>query len=374
MDAAPENEYVWLETGERAIQEMLTAIAAARDSICLETYTFALGPTGQRFRQALTEACRRGLQVKVMLDALGSVYLLESSWKTFQLHGGQFRWFNPISLSHMAIRDHRKLLVCDQSVAFLGGFNIAKEYWGDGVKAGWRDLGMRIRGPMAKELARAFEEMFAHADFKHKPFARLRSSSRQKTVASSRAQLLLGGPSRNNPIKRALRADLKSARHVAIVSAYFLPPWRIRRDLMRLAHTGARVQLILPGKSDVILSRLAGQSFYRRLLKAGLEIYEYQPQILHAKLFIIDDVVYAGSANLDRRSLSFNYEVMLRLADRSIACQARAIFSDMLGNCRRIEAGQWRRNRTFLERLAARVAYLILARLDPLLARRHLRD
>ena len=94
--------------------------------------------------------------------------------------------------------------------------------------------------------------------------------------------------------------------------AYFLPSWRLRRDLMRVVRRGGRVQLILAGQSDVQLSKLAAQSLYRRLLRAGVEIYEYQPQILHAKLFMVDDAVYTGSSNLDTRSLQINYELMIR--------------------------------------------------------------
>ena len=100
-----------------------------------------------------------------------------------------------------------------------------------------------------------------------------------------------------------------------MIIAYFLPSWRLRRDLMRVARRGGQVQLILAGKSDVQLSMLAAQSLYRRLLRAGVEIYEYQPQILHAKLFIVDDAVYPGSSNLDTRSLQINYELMIRFAE-----------------------------------------------------------
>ena len=101
--------------------------------------------------------------------------------------------------------------------------------------------------------------------------------------------------------------------------AYFLPTWRIRRDLTRIARRGGTVQLILPGKSDVLVSQLAGQSLYRRFLKAGVQIHEYQPQILHAKLIIADDIVYVGSANLDPRSLDINYELMIRFEHPDMA-------------------------------------------------------
>jgi cardiolipin synthase len=356
--------YQWLETGAEVLAGMLAAIAEARQSIRLEMYIVSAGTTAQQFRQALIQARQRGARVQVLVDAVGSLVLPESFWAPFRAAGGEFRWFNPLNLNSFSIRDHRKLLVCDQRLAFVGGVNIASEFQGDGVSAGWRDLGLAVRGPLAGQLADAFDEMFACADFRHPAFPRLRASSRQKTIPAPEARLLLGGPSRNNPIKRWLRRDIEGARRVWIICSYFLPPWRIRRELARAARRGAQVRLILPGKSDVEISRLAGQSFYRRLLMAGVEIYEYQPQILHAKFFLIDDIVYAGSANLDPRGLNINYELMLRLSDPALARQGAQIFQRDLALCRRIELESWRKVRTLLDRIKARLAYLILARVD----------
>jgi cardiolipin synthase len=373
MSSGRDAEYQWLHTGEEALEEMLAAIAGASQSVRLEMYIFHAGPTADQFRDALVNACKRGVRVRVLVDALGSAYLPDSFWETFRGGGGEFRWFNPLGLHHVFIRDHRKMLVCDDELAFIGGFNIATEYRGDGVTAGWRDLGLRVQGPLARELAVAFDDMFACADFRHKPFTRLRKSFLLKTISATEAKLLLGGPGRNNPLKRALRDDLKGAREVLIISPYFVPPWKIRRMLMRLARDGAKVQLILPAKCDLPVMRMAAQSFYRRFLAAGVEIHEYQPQILHAKLFVIDQIAYAGSANLDGRSLSINYELMVRLSNPALVREGREIFAAILAHCRRIERAGWRRSRTFLDRMRARAAHLIFARIDPLIARQQLR-
>ena len=355
MNPPSEAACEWLETGGEMLSRMLTALAEARESVRLEMYIIHAGVTGEQFRDALVAACRRGARVQVLVDAVGSMVLPASFWEKLRAAGGQFRWFNPLSWSGWSIRDHRKLLVCDGRLAFVGGVNIAAEYQGDGVKAGWRDLGLAVRGPLAGELSAAFDQMFACADFRHPPFARLRASPRQKIVVAPDALLLLGGPSRNNPIKLSLRRDL--------------PPWRIRRELGRAARRGARVQLILPGRSDLPFSRLAGRTFYRRLLAAGVEIYEYQPQILHAKMFLMDDIVYAGSANLDRRALGINYELMLRLSHPDLARQGGEIFERVLAHCRRIHLQDWRQARTLMERCQSRLAYFLLARLDPIVAR-----
>ncbi len=354
------------------MEEMLAAIGKAAQSVRLEMYIFHTGPTADEFKDALVKACQRGLRVKVLVDAVGSAYLPDSFWQTLRESGGEFRWFNPLSLHRILIRDHRKMLVCDEALAFVGGFNIATEYRGDGVTAGWRDLGLSVRGPLAHELAAAFDDMFVCADFKHRPFIRLRKSSRLKTVLASESKLLLGGPGRNNPFKSALRSDLKDAREALIISPYFVPPWKIRRLLMRLARNGAKVQLILPAKCDLPMMRMAAQSFYRRFLTAGVEIHEYQPQILHAKLFVIDKIAYAGSANLDGRSMNINYELMIRLSNPALVREGREIFSGMLAHCRQINLAEWRRSRTFLDRLKARLAHLLFARLDPFLARQQL--
>jgi cardiolipin synthase len=134
------------------------------------------------------------------------------------------------------------------------------------------------------------------------------------------------------------------------------------------------VQLLLAGKSDVQLSLLAAQSLYRRFLKTGVEIYEYQPQILHAKLIIIDDVAYVGSANLDHRSLNLNYELMIRFDDREVAAQARELFHRNLANCRPITWDAWSKSRSLWSRLKQRWAYFFLARIDPFIARRQWRQ
>jgi cardiolipin synthase len=152
--------------------------------------------------------------------------------------------------------------------------------------------------------------------------------------------------------------------------AYFLPTWRIRRQLAGIAGRGCLVELILAGKSDVLISQLAGQSLYRRLLRAGVKIYEYEPQILHAKLLIVDDAVYAGSANLDPRSLSINYELMVRFEEKGMAAQARALFEESLRHCRPVTLEAWRQSRTIWRRLKQRWAYWLLVRIDPYLARR----
>lgn len=360
----------WLVTGDETFPALFAAIDSAKDSVRFETYIYANDDLGRECLQTLVRARQRGLKVRVVIDSIGSIMLTKQFWDPLLALGGEVHWFNPLTLKRLAFRNHRKMLVCDDAVAFVGGFNMTQEYKGDGIHSGWCDLGLRVTGPLVKELADAFDESFSRADFKHKRFARLRRSSAKQKLATHEGDLLLSGPGRGrNPFQRALHKDLTGARDVQIVSAYFLPNRRLRSDLKRIARGGGRVQLILAGKSDVLLSQLAGRSLYRRLLRAGVEIYEYQPQILHAKLIIVDGVVYAGSANLDPRSLYINYELMLRLRNKRLVAEAREIFQQKLAYCRRIEFKEWRKSTTWWGRMKRRWAYFLLVRVDPLVAR-----
>ncbi len=384
MSSTHTSSFRWLPNGQTALEGMLAAIQASRESVRLETYICTDCPIGHRFREALADAARRGVRVRVLIDALGSFTLSTAYWNALVEAGGEFKWFNPISAPRWSYRDHRKILVCDQQVAFIGGFNISSEYNGDGVTFGWRDLGLEVAGPLVKELAETFDVIFANADFQHRFLQRLRKRSSRITQELRRggsnvipsgpnSKLLLGGPGmRHGTIKQILASDLSRAGQARIMSGYFLPTRRIRKELVRICHRGGQVKLILAGKSDVRLSQLASRRLYTRFLRGGVKIYEYEPQILHAKLFIIDHTVYAGSANLDLRSLNINYELLVRIYDPTLAAEANQIFEDDLNHCRPIDLATWRRSRSFCVKLMERWAYFVLARIDPYIARRQL--
>jgi len=368
------SDFRWLRISEDALASMLAAIESAEESVRLEMYIYTASPVGEQFRDALVRAQQRGVRVRLLIDALGSMELRASFWEPLIAAGGECGWFNPLHLKRLLYRDHRKILVCDDRLAFVGGYNIAPEYQGDGVAKGWRDLGLEVSGPLAQHLAASFDAQFARADFQHRRFSYLRKSALRVGFTTPDGELFLSGPGRGvNPMHRALLSDLAQAKDIRIISAYFLPTWRFRRALVRRACQGAPVQLILAGRSDVPLSKLAGQHLYRGLLRSGIEIYEYQPQILHSKLFILDDIVYVGSANFDTRSLHINYELLIRLTKTQLADEARAIFAEDLKHSRRIHLATWQASRTLWRKLKERWAYFILARVDPYLARRQWR-
>lgn len=367
----------WLTTGVAFYDALLAAIDGARESVRLETYIYTPGKPGDEVRDALLRAARRGVDVRVLIDAFGSFELAADYWDGLKQAGGAQKWFNPLQWWRMACRDHRKLLVCDGRVAFVGGFNISAAEHGDGITAGWRDLGLRIVGPLAGELAESFDAMYERADLAPRRLPRLRLPAllrRQRDVRSRLPTLLESGPTGNaTPVKGALMHDLRRAREVRIISAYFLPTWRLRKLLVKIAKRGGHVQLITAGKSDVPMAQLAGRTLYHKFLHAGIRIYEYQAQILHTKLVVIDGVVYVGSANLDSRSLNINYELLVRLDDARLAHEARLMFQDYLPHCRHIEHDTWQQSRSLWEKLKERFAYYLLARVDPFIAQRQLR-
>lgn len=350
---------------------MLAAIAAAKKSIRLETYTYADGHVGRQFLEALTEAARRGVQVEVLIDAIGSWLLTDDFFSPLKAQGAEVRRFNPLHPLRFGVRDHRKLLLCDDEVIFIGGFNLADEYDGDGVTCGWCDLGVQIKSrDLAGKLARSFAGLFALSGFETKSWRQFRAFRRRRKVKPGAVEdLLFAQPGRGaSPFQVALYRDLRRARHVQITTPYFLPTHRLRRELMRVARRGGRVELILAAKSDVPISQLAARSLYRRLLKAGIQIYEYQPQILHSKLICVDGAVYVGSSNFDIRSLNLNYELMLRLAQKPAVVQAHAIFQRLLGQSRKIELGAWQKTQTLWQRWKNHWSHFLLARIDPLVA------
>ncbi len=369
------SRFQWLRTVDESMEAMLAEIGRARVSVRLEMYIFTACPVGERFRDAMIQAALGGARVRVLIDSWGSITLSDKFWDPLRAVGGEVRWFNPLCLGRYGIRDHRKLLACDDVVAFVGGFNISTEYQGDGVTRGWFDLGLRIDGVVARELANSFDTLFLLADFKHRRFNRFRRSVNQKVVSSPEAQIILAGPGHHPQLlKSILLRDLRSSRSILIVAAYFLPPRPIRRALIRAARRGARVRIILGAKSDVPLLQFAVRRFYQSFLRAGIEIYEYQPQILHAKLIVLENAVYAGSANLDRRSFLANYELMVRLHDRDSISEAEAIFANTLTHCRQIERRLWPRSRSFWNKLKEWWAFFLLARVDACLTRRQLRN
>ena len=363
----------WLHHGIEFRARLLDALKRARQSVRLEMYIFAADATGTEVRAALVAAAARGVSVRVLTDALGSAQLPGEFWEPLAAAGGVVKSFNPLAQRRLMVRNHRKLLLVDEETAILGGFNIADEYTGDGVAAGWADCGLSLNGAPLNALGSSFERMWARCDDRQPRLvaARLRKGERPPPEElAPNMQLLESGPGRKpSAFQRLLRHDVAHSREVLFVSAYFLPGYRMRWLLRGIAKRGARVQIIVPGKSDVAVSQRAARHLYAGLMRAGVEIWEYQPQVLHAKLFLANGVAYAGSSNLDTRSLHLNHEIMLRLSAPAVVDGARDLFAELLSHSRRIDPEAWKSSRSWWEKLREQVAFWLLSRLDPYLTR-----
>ncbi len=352
---------------------MLAALAAARQSVELEVYIFANDEIGRQFLTALTRAAQTGVRVRVLVDAYGSLTLPKTFFHPLIQAGGDVRFFNPLRFTRFGVRDHRKLLLCDRRTVFLGGANLAKSYHGDGVQLGWLDLMLQLdEAALAHRLVHEFEAMFSNADFAFRRRHKLRVF-RQLRRRAETTQLLAVRPGRGvSGFERALRQELAGARSADFITPYFLPGRRLRKLLRQIVRRGGRVRLLLPAHCDVPLARAAGLIYYARLLRAGVELYEYQPQVLHAKLYRVGGTVFVGSSNLDVRSLKLNYELMLGFSDRATVAGAREIFAAALQHSRRLELPAFRASQNFWQRWKNYWAHFLVARVDPLVALRQL--
>jgi cardiolipin synthase A/B len=310
----------------------------------------------------------------VLIDSFGSSSIGSAWIGRLRADGAEVRRFNPRPLLRLSFRNHRKLVVCDDKSAFVGGFNIAHEYEGDGIGKGWRDFGVVIDGPVAADLSRGFAAMFGASDLLRAHLPALAGFLRTQPFDAGWPAALAGGPGRSRALmRRILYADLKKARRVDAIAAYFAPSRKIRRLLRRVSRRGG-VRILLAGRSDVPVARWASQWLYPQMLRNGASLWEYQPQILHAKVLVVDDVVYVGSANLDTRSLQLNFELLVRIPSATLASQVRERIDFDCALAREVPA-DWPRRRTLLQRLVQSWSYFLLTKLDPFLARgefRHL--
>jgi cardiolipin synthase len=361
-----------LKNGEQAFPAMFRSLDRAQSCIVLEMYIFSDDATGKEFLDRLVRAAMRGVQVMVLLDSWGAWDLSDSFWDSLRAAGGRVRWFHPISRGLLPFRNHRKMLLVDNRIAYIGGMNIADEYYRGGKgSAPWRDNMLEIDGPEAAVLHRSFLRMWhrAHTPLRRLLF-RLRRQQTNKIGHPDRIRFLESGP--HDPLRRVRRVYRQVIQNaftsIDLAMGYFYPHGKILRALKRAVRRGVRVRLLFPEKTDVPLARWAAHGLYGRMLRAGVEIWEYQPAMLHSKLAITDSTLIIGSANLDIRSGMFNYELVAVANDGSLAAQARSDFEEDLRQSVPIRLEEWRK-RPFVQKLKERFSYCLLARADILLSR-----
>jgi cardiolipin synthase A/B len=337
-----------LRDGAQTFPAKLAAITAARYTICLEIYIFDDDFIGRRFINALCARASEGLVVRLLYDAVGSFGLPTAALQRMRDAGVEIVEFHPIApwrqrwnLSH---RDHRKILVVDDEIAFVGGLNLGKDYVAvsDGG-GGWHDMHCSLRGPVVMDLSRLFRRNWINNGGSEYPAA-----PRAETIPAD------AGPSFARMIDNALRKRRRgirrayldvihaSQRHVLIKNAYFLPERELRRAMERAIARGVEVAVIVPGSSDVRMVQWAGYYVHRRLSKAGVRVLCWPGAMMHAKTAVIDGIWSTiGSYNLDARSLRYNLEVTVEILDADVGGELARQFRMDEPSCEVFNEAAW---------------------------------
>lgn len=317
--SAPESIEL-LDGGAQAYPRMLLAIAGAQRNVHLQAYAFAPSGAGTRFVEALTHAASRGVAVQVSIDGWGSARGGRAVAAALRQAGCAVRIYNPLSalLVGRFGRNHRKILLVDDEVAFLGGINIGDANVGAGERQGWADLALEIRGPQSARLGQMIRRE------PHRPI-----DSALRIYLSG-----LGGGWRLR--RRYLQAFASARQRIHVAHGYFLPDRGVVRAITAAARRGVQVRLLLAGRSDVPFARAATRNLYRRLLAAGVHIHEWSRSVLHAKVATVDGSrLLIGSFNLDPFSLA-NLEALVEVADTQVVKQGEAWIQDHFARSRSV--------------------------------------
>lgn len=351
------NQAQLLRDGVEAYPAMLQAIRGARESVWLETYMFVDDAVGRLFGRALVEAAQRGVKVTVIYDWLGSWGSRRSFFRKLREGGVDVRPFNPLSftagLRRFIRRDHRKLLIIDGQVGFVGGVNIAAFWAPAGEGDGWRDDVIRLEGPAVRQLERCFRATW-RMQWKDRLGRRVLPADTSGpggvpvAVLSSRRAI-------HSAYVRAIQVATES---VLIAAAYFVPDRRLLRALEAAARRGVQVSLVMAGKSDHPWLTYAARAFYDRLMAAGIAIYEWHRGVLHSKTAVVDRRWGTiGSFNLERTSLRLNHEVNVVFVDRRLGSALEGSIRQDCAECRLIDPQAWRR-RPLWKKALERIAYV----------------
>lgn len=341
-----------LKDGE-ALRAAYDAIGSARQMVCLEVYIFDSDETGTAFVDLLCRKASEGVRVFLIYDSFGCIHSDRSIFRRMSQSGVRVAEFHPMRPWDCRFswrpfnRDHRKLLVVDNDISWLGGMNIADEYAGPWVagKAAmkevepWRDTAVGLRGPGTTELFAAFKKTWRYLQHggRIKHCEHIHDGKDMDVLATVAC--------RSSPLRPRLKQTLRAAREsIDLTMAYFAPDDELVDELCHAARRGVRVRLMLPSISDLSILVTAARSFYERLMQAGVQIYERQQAILHAKTMVIDGwSSVVGSTNLDYRSIEYNCEISVTLRCDSFGRQMVELFENDMRFARRIEPSKWRR-------------------------------
>jgi cardiolipin synthase A/B len=350
-----------LLNGDQIFPAQLAAIRSARETITYAQYFYVEGPIGREIAEALAERCRAGVRAHILLDGFGASQMPTEYRQTMTRAGCEVATFRPLSpLSLLAVvgfgrankRNHRRILVVDGRIGFTGGSGVSPKWAGDGRTEGhWRDTDVRLEGPVVASLQGAFVENWLDAtnnvlggeSYFPPPF-------RPGAVS---AQIVRSSPAGGSfsMYTMFLLAISSARRSIYVTNPYFLPDARLTRALIEAPRRGVRVVVLLPGAIDNNIVRQASRSKFGDLLEAGIEIYEYQAGLLHAKVMTVDGIwATIGSTNLDTRSFALNEELNAVVYHATVVGRLEQVFAEDLRYSRKIEYQQWR-SRGFFNQL-----------------------
>lgn len=358
------NRVTIYNNGDEFYPAMLEAIESARYSVTMEQYIFWPGKIGRRFAEAFAEKSRRGVQVKLLLDAVGSSTFGSELLGILEAGGCELAWFHPIHwyTANLANhRTHRKSLIIDGTVAFTGGAGIADQWLGQARNQNeWRDMQVRVEGPavLAQQSGFAQNWLLTTGEVLSGP----RFFPVLRPVGNVQVLTILSSPRYGTGAAGTATAiALQSAsRYIWIANPYFIPDIRFLEMLANAGRRGVRIQLAVAGKhSDTWWARQNSIRLYGKLFKAGVEIYEYLPTMLHQKVMIVDGAwASIGTSNFDNRSLALNEETNICFHDRPLIQELETAFLADLARSEKIEEAAWRR-RSLLQRAREQIAALI---------------
>jgi len=341
------NDVRILTGGTETYAALGEAIDGARHHVHAEYYLIRKDATGAWFRERLVAAASRGVEVRLLMDGFGCFALGHSWGRALRKAGARDAFFLPMRslfLQPVNLRNHRKIVVVDGTVAFTGGLNIGDEYKGVMPGVGeWRDLHMRIEGPAASDLQRVFFQDWSFATGEEPPPAPYFPDP--KPTGDAIIAIVPSGPdTRTEAIHRLFFGAIAGSRdRVFITTPYFVPDQAILVALELAAMRGVDVKLILPFRSNHRVTYHAGRSYYEPLLESGVKLYEYEPGIIHAKTMVVDGkVALVGSANMDLRSFRLNFEVHTLVHDPANAYALERAFHRDLEKCRLMTLDTWR--------------------------------
>ena len=342
------NQLTVLRNGDRIFPAMLRAIEEAERSVDLMTYVYWKGDIATRFADTLSAAARRGVRVRLLIDAVGGLQIEKGLVNRMDEAGVHVEWFrkpwlnSPLKQNH---RCHRKVLVVDEEVGFTGGVGIAEEWCGDARGEGeWRDTHVEVRGPAVDGLSAAFAQNWAESG--RDLYDDSDRFPQQPQAGTTVAQVVRGSASIGwDDLQTTFRVMLDSAEErLRLASAYFAPDEFFLDRLCAAARRGVEVDVLLPGPhADKRVCQLASEAAYDQLVSCGVRVWNFQPSMMHAKIMCVDGrAAVVGSSNFNRRSLDHDEEVVLVALDTEVARELEGHFDSDLERSEQIDLSRWR--------------------------------